>query len=128
MPDTQFSKITLNTDRSISAEGPYNPGIAGSNWILIGNPMVIFMVVKNDFAHDPDLVADGIGTLAAQGNQPGTWTGLAAANVATGNMQVGDEVRAIGAAIQVKTDPTNRQNPPVVEVVTWCVPQTLQAP
>ena len=130
MPDTQFSKITLNADHSITAEGPYNPGLTSNNWDLVGVPVVIFMVVKTDLAGNPDLVANGVGYW----NQPpagaggGDWKGNAKPNLATGSMQVNDEVRAIGAAIQVKTNKNDLKSPPVVEVVTWCVPQKLAAP
>jgi hypothetical protein len=127
MPNTQFTTVTLNPDGSIEATGPYHTDIANDpQWQLVGKPIVIFMVVKSDSADDPDLVANGVGELDMNGGTPGdTWTGIAAANSATAQMKVGDDVRAIGAAIQVKTNKQDKQNPPVVEMITWCVRQTL---
>lgn len=133
MPDTQFSKITLNADHSLTAEGPYDPLLTQNGnhqWQLVGKPVVVFQIVKTDAAGNPDLVADAVGTWTPpQLGQPfGPWTGTVPSTGVPGDMKVGDPVRAIGAAIQIKTDGLDLKNPPVVEVVTWCVPQTLSAP
>ena len=133
MPDTQFDKITLNADRSITATGPYNPLLsndANTNWLLVGQPVVVFMVIKNDAAGNPDLVANGVGVwpVPSLGQPLGNWTGTIPASNVPGDIQVGSGVRAIGAAIQVKIDRYATKNPPVVELATWCVPQTISGP
>jgi hypothetical protein len=167
MPNTQFSTITIDDNHNITATGPYNPGLVntdGSRWQLVGKPVVVFMVVKDERASQdttedesaedesaedesaedesaedgnpgggspggslPDLVVDGVGYYnPGSGDWSGTIpfeTGSAAAQMAAN-----DVVRAVGAAIQVKTDLNDRKNPPVVEVITWCVPKTLSSP
>jgi hypothetical protein len=130
MPNTQFSTITLNADHSITAEGPYDPQLASGDWDLVGEPVVIFMVVKADAQGFPDLVANGVGLwkVPGIGQALPDWSGTIQPDNVPGDMQAGDDVRAIGAAIQVKTNKRDRKNPPVVEVVTWCVPQKLSAP
>ena len=140
MPNTQFKEITIDADKNIVATGPYEPGLTNVNdtdWHLIGTPVVVFMVVKNESnttgnpdEGDPDIVADGIGYMnPPTPGQPGSWTGTidAAPGSANAQMGVGDTVRAVGAAIQVKNDRLDPKNPPVVEVVTWCVRKTITA-
>jgi hypothetical protein len=141
MPNTQFDKITIDADHLLTATGPYEPGLTNVNdtdWHLIGTPVVVFMIVKNKppapgstAEGNPDIVADGIGyMLPPSPGQPGRWLGTIAADPtdpddANAQMAVGDKVRAVGAAIQVKNDHNDPQNPPTVEVVTWCVRQTI---
>jgi hypothetical protein len=141
MPNTQFSQITIDDKSTIVARGPYHTDIVNvPDWKLVGTPVVVFMVVKNQPNSDgtpnpsgfPNLVADGVGYLDRDSNgQPlETWSGEIKAEPGSANLQMGpgDVVRAVGAAIQVKTNLTEPQNPPVVEVITWCVPQALSAP
>jgi hypothetical protein len=140
MPNTQFKSITLDADHNLAATGPYEPGLTNANdtdWHLIGTPVVVFMVVKNEPTTsgtpdegDPDIVADGIGYMNPPSpGEPGSWSGTIQADPGSANLQmgVGDTVRAVGAAIQFKNDRNDPQNPPVVEVVTWCVRKTITA-
>ena len=143
MPNTQFDKITIDAAHTIVATGPYQPGLTNVNdtdWHLIGTPVVVFMIVKNEPTPpgstddgDPDIVADGIGyMLPPTPGQPGRWMGTIAADStdpddANMKMAPNDKVRAVGAAIQVKNDRNDPQNPPTVEVVTWCVRQKITA-
>lgn len=128
VPDTQFSSITIDGNRTITAQGPYEPGLTGDQWELLGEPIVIFLVIKNDATGNPSLVANGVGKwpVPPAGEAGGNWIGAIVSDV-PGDMQADDPVRAVGAAIQVKNDRTNPKNPPVVELVTWCVPQVLRA-
>jgi hypothetical protein len=143
MPNTQFKEITLNTtNHTITATGPYEPGLTNVNdtdWHLIGTPVVVFMVVKNkdnpdgtpNENGDPVIVADGVGYMDPPvPGEPGSWTGTIEVDPqdpdpANLKMKVGNNVRAVGAAIQVKNDSNDPKNPPTVEVVTWCVRQTI---
>jgi|SRR5215831_8168782 len=137
MPNTQFDKITIDDEGNVTASGPYNPGLVNtgnSHWQLVGKPVVVFMVVKNEGgtpgepeSGNPDLVVDGVGYYDAGSD---SWSGTIdfVAGSAAEDMAPDDVVRAVGAAIQIKTDTNQPKNPPVVEVITWCVPQRLSRP
>jgi hypothetical protein len=128
MGDTQFSTLQLNKDRSITASGPYDPKLTDQQ-TMIGRALILFMIVQNDQNDEPTIVADGFGqwSFPLVDDPLPAWEGTIDAADVPDAMKPGD-VRAIGAAIQVKNYHLDPHNPPVVETVTWCVPQKLLPP
>jgi hypothetical protein len=126
MAVTQFNQPSYDTAGALWVSGPFDP----ENATILGSVIVPFLLVQDP--PDPGakrLIAQGFGTWS-HGNA--NWGG----KVTGGDVAAFDRskpVRGIGAAILVRDTnpgptvaPANPYpNPPVIEVVTWCVTQTF---
>jgi|SRR5579862_1282118 len=126
-PWGEFTKVVLNSDRSLYVEGPYNPGPVRKEDIY-GSVVIPFLIIQQDGQDDPSVVVDGVAKWQPadpdrDGNYP-PWSQTVPANEVPAGLRLGP-VRAIGTAIQLFRYEDDPHVPPGVATFTWCVRQTV---
>jgi len=121
-PGSEFNDPVLENGQLLLS-GPYDPSIDPSKQqAVIGDVMIRYLIfAKGDDA--PRI--DGVTNFATRADgKPNEWDDT----VPAAGFSVGDEVRAVGVAVQVTKYDPNPRVPPSIAAVTWCVDRNVVAP